>query len=140
MGISYSVHSPCVKQLLSSVSTQKRIVPKNGNILQHQCWKLVIRFSHKYGGKNKLWSQNKENRAKANNVSPGPVAGWRLICWVTETVWIWQPHLGICCYSMLNAWDKVENSGQKTKLLTKILDGPKEAFSDFSYWKDWFQL
>jgi hypothetical protein len=37
---------------------------------------------------------------------------------------------------MLNAWDKVENSGQKTKLLTKILDGPKEAFSDFSYWKD----
>ena len=39
----------------------------------------------------------------------------------------------------LNAWDKVEESGKGFESFTKIIQDPKEAFSNFLN-KDWLQL
>lgn len=36
----------------------------------------------------------------------------------------------LCHLAALNAWDKVEGSGKRTELFTKIIHGPAEAFSD----------
>lgn len=36
----------------------------------------------------------------------------------------------LCHLATLNAWDKVEESGKKSESFTKIIQGPKEAYTD----------
>ena len=37
--------------------------------------------------------------------------------------------LVLCHLATLNAWDKVEESGKKSESFTKIIQGPKEAYT-----------
>lgn len=46
--------------------------------------------------------------------------------------------LALCGRAALNAWDKVKETGKRSELLTDILQGSGEAFTDF--FEDWLQL
>lgn len=39
--------------------------------------------------------------------------------------------LALCHLVALNAWNKVEESGERSESFTKIIQGPNEAFNDF---------
>lgn len=39
--------------------------------------------------------------------------------------------LALCYLTALNAWHKVEGLGKRSESLTNIIQGPKEAFTDF---------
>ena len=39
--------------------------------------------------------------------------------------------LTLCCIAALNAWDRTEKVGKKIESFTKVIEGPKETFTDF---------
>ena len=39
--------------------------------------------------------------------------------------------LALCCAAELNAWDRIEEVRKKFESLVKVIEGPKETFTDF---------
>ncbi|XP_052610186.1 oxidized purine nucleoside triphosphate hydrolase isoform X1 [Peromyscus californicus insignis] len=128
---SYGMHSPYVKQMLNTWSTCNRILPKDWRDLaqavlepgQNLQWKMW--FNNEAKNIEKQWRDSGIQVCQDQLIGEGQYVSVQTQCsYDVQT-------LVLCRTAALNAWDRVEEPGKKTESFTKVIQGPKESFTDF---------
>ena len=129
--VSYGIHSSFVKQLLNSWSSCNQITPKDwldmasavleaGQLMQWKSW---------WREEAKMIEQR--NRARGIEVSQDQLLGEGEYADV-ELQSLYDEHtLVLCRMAALNAWDRIEEIGKKLESFTKVVQSPRETFTDF---------
>lgn len=95
-----------------------------------QYWNIVLNYSEGPGGKmnlgpfnNKLWLEALKS-PKTNFLQRAIMLMYKDSLYDDHT-------LALCCTAALNAWDRIEEVGKRTESFAKVIQYPKETFTDF---------
>ncbi|XP_052568117.1 endogenous retrovirus group K member 10 Gag polyprotein-like [Peromyscus californicus insignis] len=128
--VSYGMHSPYVKQMLNSWSAYNRIVPQDWWELAQAVLEPSQRLQWLTWFKDEAKNIEKQWRDKGIQVCQDQLIGGQYASAQTQCLYDVQT-LILCRTAALNAWDRVEEPGKKTESFTKVVQGPKESFTDF---------
>ncbi|XP_052593228.1 torsin-1A-interacting protein 1 isoform X3 [Peromyscus californicus insignis] len=127
--VSYGMHSPYVKQMLNSWSTYNRIVPQDWRELAQAVLEPRLQwltwFKDEAKNIEKQWRDKGIQVCQDQLIGEGQYASAPAQCLYDVQTLI------LCRTAALNAWDRVEEPGKKTESFTKVVQGPKESFTDF---------
>ena len=127
----YGIHSPFVKQLLNSWSTCHQITPKDwldmatavleaGPLMQFKAW---LREEAKV--------IEQRNRARGIDISQDQLLGEGEYADVERQALYDEHTLDLCRMAALNAWDRIEEVGKKLEPFNRVIQSPRETFTDF---------
>ena len=124
----HSVHSLYFKQMLNSWATQNRIIPQDwkdlvtailetGPLLQWKTWwREETRVMEQWNG---------AKISQEQFLGKGQYADLQRHLGFDDHI------LALCHLAALIAWNRIEESEKMSELFTKIIQCPKEAFTDF---------
>lgn len=129
--VMYGLHSPFVRELLTSWATVNKVTPKDwaqlaSAVLENSCqiqWRALWRQEAKAIEIQEL--QNGHEVPQDKILGEGPYAD-------TQVQSAYDEHmLSLCRTAALNALDKVCETGEIMQPYTKVLQGPRERFTEF---------
>lgn len=129
--VSYGMCSSFVEQILNSWATQKKIIPKDWKDLITALLESAPQLHWNMWQRDKARVIKQQGRVRGYVISQDQILGDSHCADVERHITFDDHILALCYTATLNAWDKIQRSGKKTEPFTKVIHGPKEAFTEF---------
>ena len=116
------VHLPYLKQMLNSWATQYTIIPQDWKDLAT----AIVAATPQW--KEEARTREEQNGARVIDISQDQILGEGQYSDSLRQFGFDYHTFALCLLEALNAWNKVEELGNRSELFTKILQGTKRIF------------
>lgn len=129
--IAYGICSTFVKQMLNSWATHNRIISQDQKGLVTAILEADPQLQQKTWWREEARVLEQHGRARTMEIFQEGLLG--------EAQFRLDDHTLVLCHTaVLNAWDRVEESGKRTEQFTKVIQGPKKPSLFFFFTKIYF--